>query len=569
MLGEQLELHQDRSARGVDRGLTAPSVEVDPESALARGEWVSGLHEDVGYRSDDNAGVSVTSAAVAGQPVGSTAELCDRTAEHGVYAELRPCLAAWRRLDIDTTRAPEGTHELVLQAVDVAGNVNAAPPVTARIDNTAPGRVDVSVADRGGWRNHPDVALGWTNLVEADRAPIVAAVYKLCPAAGGECRSGEQAGDGLSRLELSIPSPGQWTASVWLRDAAGNENSVAASVPVSIGYDPDPPRIEFEPASPADPTLVAIDVGDAISGVAEGAIEISADGSGTWRALSAERSGDRFVAHIDDTSLPPGPYRVRARAIDQAGNEAQLDAAADGQPLTVTLPLRIAARMEGGFEREQTIRHTVRRNGREREVGRRVTVLSPAARVLFGESAVIAGRLVDPTGAGIPGAVIQVLVATPLQPEQLIGSITTDGEGRYRYTAAGASSRTVRLWYPGSPVILPAESRLALTVAATTALRADRTRLRNGQTVTFSGPVSTLPTPAGGKLIELQVRLPGRWETFQTIRTNDAGQWQARYRFTRTGGVQYYRFRARLPAEGGYPFAAGVSRVVTVRVRGA
>jgi hypothetical protein len=41
-----------------------------------------------------------------------------------------------------------------------------------------------------------------------------------------------------------------------------------------------------------------------------------------------------------------------------------------------------------------------------------------------------------------------------------------------------------------------------------------------------------------------------------------------RYRFRRTYGVQRYRFRARLPAEGAYPFTTGVTRVVTVTVRG-
>ena len=66
----------------------------------------------------------------------------------------------------------------------------------------------------------------------------------------------------------------------------------------------------------------------------------------------------------------------------------------------------------------------------------------------------------------------------------------------------------------------------------------------------------------------MQVKLPGRWETFRTIRSDDAGQWSVRYRFRRTSGVQRYRFRARLPAEGSYPFVTGVSRVVTVRVRG-
>ena len=168
-----------------------------------------------------------------------------------------------------------------------------------------------------------------------------------------------------------------------------------------------------------------------------------------------------------------------------------------------------------------------------------------------------------------PGAPVQVLATTPLASEQPIGIPSPPTARAATDTSRPVRPRTVRLVYPGTSTILPAESRLEFTVAATTQLRVDHSRLRNGQTVTFSGPVSTLPTPQGGKLIELQVRLPGRWETFQTIRTNESGQWQARYRFRRTGGIQYYRFRARLPVEGGYPFASGASRVVTVRVRGA
>ena len=64
------------------------------------------------------------------------------------------------------------------------------------------------------------------------------------------------------------------------------------------------------------------------------------------------------------------------------------------------------------------------------------------------------------------------------------------------------------------------------------------------------------------------MRLSGRWQTFRTMRTDAAGRWAIRYRFRRTRGVQRYRFRARLPREASYPFAAGGSRSLTVRVRG-
>jgi hypothetical protein len=134
---------------------------------------------------------------------------------------------------------------------------------------------------------------------------------------------------------------------------------------------------------------------------------------------------------------------------------------------------------------------------------------------------------------------------------------------------AGTSNQALRLVYAGSTTVLASAAALSMTVPAATELRVDRRRLRNGQAVTFTGPVRTLPAPPGGKLVEMQVRLPGRWETFRTIRSDDPGNWSVRYRFRRTSGVQHYRFRARLPAEGAYPFTAGVSRVVTVRVRGA
>ena len=76
----------------------------------------------------------------------------------------------------------------------------------------------------------------------------------------------------------------------------------------------------------------------------------------------------------------------------------------------------------------------------------------------------------------------------------------------------------------------------------------------NGQAVTFTGRLRTLPAPASGKLVELQVRLSGRWQTFRTVRTDAAGRWAVPYRFKRTRGVQHYRFRAQLPHEASYPF---------------
>ena len=74
--------------------------------------------------------------------------------------------------------------------------------------------------------------------------------------------------------------------------------------------------------------------------------------------------------------------------------------------------------------------------------------------------------------------------------------------------------------------------------------------------------------PPAGKLVELQVVLSGRWQTFRTTRTGPDGSWTVRYAFRRTCGVVRYRFRARLPAEAGYAFQTGRTKEVSVQVRG-
>ena len=37
---------------------------------------------------------------------------------------------------------------------------------------------------------------------------------------------------------MTVPGPGEWTLSLWRRDAAGNEAEDNASVPVTLRYDP-------------------------------------------------------------------------------------------------------------------------------------------------------------------------------------------------------------------------------------------------------------------------------------------------------------------------------------------
>jgi hypothetical protein len=542
--------------------LAPPSASILPDTPLARGEWVGGV-QPLTYDASDNVGVQKVEAVGSGTSSGTHQRPCSFASLDQVYADRIPCPNGPGTISVSTTFLPDGTSPVVVRAQDPAGNAGDSAPITARIDNSPPGRVDVSVEGGDHWRNRNDFAATWVNPPEADRAPIAGITYQLCTAEAGSCTRTSQAGADIARLAMQVPGPGEWKLSLWRHDAAGNETDAAASVPVALRFDPEPPQLAFEAPSATDPTLITVPVTDTVSGVASGAIEISPSGSGVWHALPVQHDGQRLTARIDDAALPAGGYQLRARASDQAGNEASTDRRVDGEPMALTLPLRVGADMRAGFEQTRTVPRRGKRKG-----FRRVRVLRPAIRIRPGKEAQVAGRLVNRDGDGIGGAEIQVLSGSSTSPEQLVATLQTDGEGRYRYSAAGNSSRTLRFVYGGSLLVLPAERTIRMTVPARTSLRVNRSRVLNGQAVMFSGRLQTQPPPPGGKLVELQARLSDRWQTFRTTRTNDVGRWTIGYRFKRTRGVQRFRFRARLPEEASYPFAAGGSPSIGVRVRG-
>ena len=456
-----------------------------------------------------------------------------------------------------------------MDAVDAADNPGVSGPVTVRVDNTAPGAVAVDLAGGPTWRNLNDFDVAWVNPPEGDRAPIAAAHYQICRAGGGDCSEARRPGAGISALgDLSVPGPGEWQLKVWREDEATNHEPSNASVPVPLKFDPEPPQLSFEQGSSSDPTLVSVAVTDRVSGLAGGQIELSRQGTGTWQSLPTELQGDRLLARIDDSLLPAGVYQLRATAWDQASNQNSTDKRASGEPMVVTLPLRVPTVLRAGIQTERTIRRSVRRRGKRRTVRRQVIELRPQAEVRYGERVTIAGRLENRDGQPVPGAEIQVLSSSATAPEQLLGLVSSDADGRFRYEAFADATRTLKFVYRGTPVLLPAQAEVSILTSAASTLRASPQRLRNGQSVRFAGRLRALPAPPAGKLVELQVVLSGRWQTFRTTRTQADGSWAIRYRFRRTCGLLRYRFRARLPAEAGYTFQTGYTRALSVRVRG-
>jgi hypothetical protein len=536
------------------KDVQAPAVQILGDTPLAAGAWVRGS-QPLNYTASDNIGVERAQSVIGGVAEGDHARPCLVTAPGGDFTALQPCPNGPGQVVVRTSRLAEGTHQLVVQAEDAASNTASSEPVVARIDNTAPARVDVTLEGGDQWRNENVWTAVWDNPDEGDRAPIVAADYKLCDAKDPtSCTHDAQGAPSISRLPMTVPGPGEWKLSVWRTDAAGNQSEAHRSVPVILRYDPEPPRLGFESPDPTDPTLVAARAADDLSGVAGGVIDIAPAGTIAWQPLPTGHDNGLLVARIDDATLPPGAYALRAHTTDRAGNQTTQDRRSDGQPMMVTLPLRKPASVEAGFER------TVRRPGRRRGT---TVVLRSVARVEYEQRAAIAGRLATSDGRAIAGAAVQLLAA-----DQVVDTVMTDAGGRFRTSVIARRSQDLRLAYTGSSQALPAQTTIKLRVPAATSAKVSRSHVRNGQAITFRGRVRGLPVPAAGKLVEVQVRFTDRWQTFRTTRSDALGRWSSRYRFQRTRGVQRYRFRVRLPKEAGYPYETSVSRTLAVQVSG-
>jgi hypothetical protein len=534
---------------------TAPSVGVIQDSALAQGQWVRGKQR-FSYEASDNVGIKSASALISGGSRGSDSQSCD-------YSQRVPCPSARGPIAVETTDAPEGSQPLTVVAEDAAGNRAESGAVTVRIDNTAPGAVPVGVAGGETWRSSNDFDVAWANPSEGDRAPITAAHFRLCRAGSNECVDGDRAGAGIAAIDnLAVPSPGEWELRLWREDAAGNQQAGNASQPVRLRFDPEPPQLGFENPSVEDPTRVSVLATDRISGLGGGDIEISRAGSGTWQVLPTSQEGDHLVARVDDSALPPGDYELRATAHDQANNLAGTDRRLDGQPMRLTLPLRVGTAMKVGVVEKRT----VTRKGKKGTARR--TVLEPRATVSFGNKVHLGGRLVNRAGHPLTNAKVLVYSRPKEGTEQLVGTVTTDASGRFSYAVEARASHGFRFAYPGTATILPVEDTATLLVKGTSTFTVKPKRVQNGDSVTFSGRVKGRPLPEAGKLLELQVRFTSGWQTFRTVRSEEDGAWSILYLFDRTCGEQEFDFQVHLAGEAGWPLEAGNSRTLTVRVKG-
>lgn len=510
--------------------------------------WLSGT-EAAGFTATDGAGIHDSSISVDGTQVARQANGCD-------FTQRAPCPQGGMDAQVATSAFADGAHVVTIRATDTAGNQSTVSR-TVLIDNSPPDAPTGLTMDGGdAWRKSNSFDVHWVDPPAGNGSGVAGAEWQLCPvASGAACRRGSRSGADLASISgLSVPAAGAWTLKLWLVDAAGNQDPRLAAPPVTLRYDETSPEVSIAPLSAGDPTLVTAPARDQGSGIASGQIELRRSGSATWLPVPTRVSSGSLTGRIDDEHLGDGVYEVRVTAVDEAGNQSVSQSYTDGSAARIRLPLRLKTRLAAGL-----VEH---RHGGVR--------LARAAYTGYGRMVRVRGRLRTPEGNPMVGAVINAFsqVRDGKSPARLIATAKTSRTGRFRFRILKGPNRVIRVVYSGAPQIRGAAKQLLVFVRAATTIRPNHHRFVNGETVRFSGHIRTGRIPPQGKLVELKVWIRGKWRTFATTHANRHGRWAYDYRFDGTTGSQRYRFRASIPDEAGYPFAAGQSRIVRVKVRG-
>ncbi len=324
-------------------------------------------------------------------------------------------------------------------------------------------------------------------------------------------------------------------------DFAGNRTCEERMMRV----DNTPPAISFASSQDrGDPELIRAAVNDPTSGVESGQILYRPIGLASWRYLDTRLRDGALTARVDSISNPAGEYEFLAQATDVAGNVAQTTHKADGQPMVLTFPLKSKARLSGHLAPGGASRLTIR----------------------YGHSSKVAGQLRDAAGrplAGEPVVVTEHFGAGALI-DRRVRTVRTDRDGLWGERLPAGPSRRVTATYAGTTrYVADQASAGRLRVKTKATLHLSRPHVREGRRVVFRGRVAHLAAriPAGGKLVELQVKDGSNWHTVrQAFYTGSSGRYRMRYRFARfyTSNVSY-RFRIKVLRELGWPYKAPVS----------
>jgi hypothetical protein len=259
---------------------------------------------------------------------------------------------------------------------------------------------------------------------------------------------------------------------------------------------------------------------------------------------------------VQPTALPAGERQVLVRVTDAGGNVVD----SGPYPVSAVTPSFRGAPNGTGATDTGTMYVAFAGTAQDhRTVG-------------FGRHVTVRGRLLNASGRPIAGARIALLTrdlraGATVVPRQ---SAVTKPSGDFAFVVAATASRLLQIGWAEyqNDVRFAVSGYLTLRAEAAASLRASTRRPRLGHRLTLSGRIHGVGR--GGVTVLLQGRARGarRYHTFAAATASRHGLFRARYRFRdRASHGRRFEFRARIRPSAGFPYEAGSSSRVTVRVR--
>ena len=252
---------------------------------------------------------------------------------------------------------------------------------------------------------------------------------------------------------------------------------------------------------------------------------------------------------VDTARWTDGAHQVRLVARDATSQNA-----AGWGPFTVRS--RNAQCATAPVVHETQLSARLRRRGaRASARGRRVLRIGRRQR------AVVSGRLSSPQGQPIAGAALCAVargVGYRRGSVQVLGTTATDARGRYRIAVPPGASRRIAVVHRTATGANVARARVEVPAPA---------KLRLPRSVETWMPVQIRGRAPGlgrGATVDIQVRQPGRWQTFKSPEVDRRGRFSAGYTF-RTPGT--FRLRAYVGRQYLSPYAPGASRSRLITAR--
>jgi hypothetical protein len=462
-----------------------------------------------------------------------------------------------------------GDGELVTLPADATSYTLSAEQVAALSDG--PHYVHVRVVTCDGIAGH--VADG---TLAIDRTPPI---VKSNPAGDGWLPPGSDvrltASDppnqyaGVASLSYAVDD-GAWTtapvASVTIPAGQGKHDfhfyatdlfgNSSAEKTISAGVDAIAPTAAFDAPVESDPTLLRARVSDGDSGVSEARIEYSPPGSDSWARLVGDIDGDSektvSARMPDDSSLPPGMYRLRVVARDNAGNTSITTNWVGGGEASVALPLRPRPTLTLALAAAPG----------------KPTVSSLT--VPFGSAVEARGFLRRPNGNPVAAATVAIAESVNGGPPARIALVTTAADGSYSARIPAGASRAITAQFLGDLMLAPMTETATFSVRGMVRLNKPRANVRRGQVFYLRGKVDPGPValPRLGATVAIQHRSGKHWSGLTAdTRTASDGSFVVPWNVKSKRRGLRMTFRAVVTIGTGWPYADGYSVMRTVVVR--